>query len=398
MTDDSRSFKAALKEIPWWMWLSVGLLSALVGAAVYVVLAVPDKDRIIAALCMAAVTFIILIPIPALTLEKFKEKLPLPGKQSPYALVVPFLTYLLFAFGTGVQTLPGVGWWAVAVIFVQLLSVALLAVFIPFLPESGVGRNADPSSIWIIVIAVILFFPFFPMFLIDGTVQRLLPYIWQPAILQATHSSITVLGFTSEVSGIGVGVGYALASFFALDCALILFLWARPIGIRYDFRFPKDGLLLDLKFLALILLILAPLGIASGFLCKDCGAKPTPNLFAIFTFFIGNYISVALVEEVFFRGILQNTLQKRISTDQGYAALFITAFIFGLGHAFTKSVGEIDGNYVMLAAIIGAAYGYVWMRSNLFVAAIFHSSIDTFMDKILWCKSFPVCKAFYCIF
>jgi hypothetical protein len=89
----------------------------------------------------------------------------------------------------------------------------------------------------------------------------------------------------------------------------------------------------------------------------------------VFTLFF-----VALPEELFFRGLMLNMLERRIGASR---ALAITSFLFGLAH-FNKRAAHFNWRYVILAAIAGIFYGRAWLaRRRLISSSITHATVDT---------------------
>ena len=141
---------------------------------------------------------------------------------------------------------------------------------------------------------------------------------------------------------------------------LRLRLWDIIIGLReFVFFFPFAlGLGLELSFLRLHTMTFP----GGAVLLRFAGAW-------IFTFFF-----IAVPEELFFRGWLQNLLERRIGRA---GALFSTAILFGLSH-FNKRAAVFNWRYVLLAAIAGIFYGRAW-RSNRRVGAssVTHATVDS---------------------
>ena len=95
-----------------------------------------------------------------------------------------------------------------------------------------------------------------------------------------------------------------------------------------------------------------------------------------FTFFF-----IAVPEELFFRGWLQNLLERRMGR---YPALMLTAALFGLSH-FNKRAVHFNWRYVLLAALAGIFYGRAWRQERrVGASAITHASVDTIWS--LWLR------------
>jgi uncharacterized protein len=151
---------------------------------------------------------------------------------------------------------------------------------------------------------------------------------------------------------------------------------------------------------------------------------------SIFFSFIGTFLHTALFEELFFRGILQNMLTKRIAHGKSWFIFWVTGFVlllagaflvgytlegkmkwfpalmttcmfvaaylieksgkygfgvytslaitgvtFGLVHYHAKSI-----IYIGLACVAGWAYGYTYIKTkNVFYSALVHTLVNTGM-------------------
>lgn len=163
----------------------------------------------------------------------------------------------------------------------------------------------------------------------------------------------------------------ALPKFLLVITALYAFLVVRRVdGVGFDFRPRWRDLAIGLREWAFYAPIAILLGLALHFLrfhswLPSLGAFAAPWLI---TFFF-----VAIPEELFFRGLLQNLLEKRIGRR---AALLAASLIFGLSH-FNKGMPPFNWRYVMMATIAGVFYGRAWLdRRRLFTSAITHTTVD----------------------
>lgn len=85
-------------------------------------------------------------------------------------------------------------------------------------------------------------------------------------------------------------------------------------------------------------------------------------------FMLANLFFVALAEEAFFRGYLQQRLRARLG---GPTALLLSALLFGLAHAPGGAL------LVLFAALAGVIYGLAWHWSGrLWVSTLFHFALN----------------------
>jgi membrane protease YdiL (CAAX protease family) len=164
----------------------------------------------------------------------------------------------------------------------------------------------------------------------------------------------------------------AIPKLLMVDLGLYAFLVVRPIGgVGYDFR-PRGrdfavGLREFLYFTPIALLF----GLATAFL--HFHATPSsPGHFAagwIFTLFF-----IAVPEELFFRGLLLNLLERKIGMRW---ALATSSVLFGLAH-FNKRAAFFNWRYVILSAIAGLFYARAWRdRRRVLTSSITHATVDT---------------------
>ncbi|MGA7523120.1 MAG: CPBP family intramembrane glutamic endopeptidase [Acidobacteriaceae bacterium] len=170
----------------------------------------------------------------------------------------------------------------------------------------------------------------------------------------------------------------ALGKLTLLDDGLYGFLAIRQLsGVGFNLRLRGRDIAIGLREFLFYAPIAIPLGLALGFLHWH-GRPHHPWLLAplwIFTFF-----AVALPEEIFFRGWMQNLLERRIGRTP---ALLVTACLFGLAH-FNKRTAFFNWRYVLLAAIAGIFYGRAWRQDRRIGAStITHATVDSLWGALL---------------
>jgi uncharacterized protein len=167
--------------------------------------------------------------------------------------------------------------------------------------------------------------------------------------------------------------------FVLLDAAIYGFLALRQLdGAGFDLRLRLRDAAVGLREFIFYAPIAIALGLSLGFLHLHA-SWPRLLQFAgasIFTFFF-----IAVPEELFFRGWLQNLLERRLGR---YPALLLTAALFGLSH-WNKRAVHFNWRYVLLAALAGIFYGRAWRQERrVGASAITHASVDTVWS--LWLR------------
>lgn len=160
-----------------------------------------------------------------------------------------------------------------------------------------------------------------------------------------------------------------------LDAGLYGFLAVRRLeGIGFDLRLRWRDVRVGLREWAFFLPIAVGLGLWLGFLHWHGWAIGWHLLARLPAAAVFTFLFVAVPEEVFFRGWLQNLLERRMGRS---AALILTAALFGLSH-FNKRAVHFNWRYVLLAAIAGIFYGRAWREERrVGASAVTHALVDT---------------------
>jgi len=168
-----------------------------------------------------------------------------------------------------------------------------------------------------------------------------------------------------------------LALWLPLDFRVFRDVWAWPEGgaaYTMNVAMAVDlGLLLFVAFRgldgAMCLALVVPLGIATGFVRFNPDAEPLGFAGS----FLAIFLTIALPEELLFRGLIQNLLQK--TWQHATPALVVTSIVFGLAHL--NNGPSPDWRYALLASIAGFFYGRAYLQGgSLMAAALLHASID----------------------
>jgi len=141
-------------------------------------------------------------------------------------------------------------------------------------------------------------------------------------------------------------------------------LLAIPLGLSLNFIHPHS---------------MAPLAHGSIFQLTglenlEGGLGPVLNFLFLF---IGIYLTVAIPEELLFRGILQNLLVRTIHKGpRGLYGLLMASVLFGATHLHHPPVP--NWRYAIMATLAGIFYGNVYRtRQRLCASALTHALVDT---------------------
>ena len=164
-----------------------------------------------------------------------------------------------------------------------------------------------------------------------------------------------------------------------LDAGIYGFFAIRRLqGAGFDLRLRLADLRIGGRELAFCAPLAVALGLSLGFLHFHAYLPAASHVVLgwLFTFFF-----IAVPEELFFRGWMQNLLERRLGQQW---ALLTTAVLFGLSH-FNKRAVHFNWRYVVLAALAGIFYGRAWRQERrVGASAITHASVDTLWS--LWLR------------
>jgi len=167
-----------------------------------------------------------------------------------------------------------------------------------------------------------------------------------------------------------------------VDAGLYGFLGIRRLtGTGFDFRFRWSDWKIGLRELVFFAPLVIGIGLALGFIHPHKNAAFFTSQAAqlalavgrVLISWVGIFVFVAVLEELFFRAWVQNLLERRIGR---HAALMVASVLFGLSH-FNKRSAHFNWRYVLLATIAGIFYGRAWREQRRVPAsAITHTFVD----------------------
>lgn len=159
--------------------------------------------------------------------------------------------------------------------------------------------------------------------------------------------------------------------------------WNGYRGADIGFRLvPKiKDIYIAVLSLLMIMAVVIPPGIITGFL--KFAIPSTFDVPKLVIHFVGLFLTVALPEELFFRGILYRGLEK-VSTKK-WIPMLVSSLAFGLMHWNNISPLSMQITYVALATIAGLGYAWAYKKSgnNLLAAILTHTLVDWVWKLIL---------------
>ncbi|MGB8582192.1 MAG: CPBP family intramembrane glutamic endopeptidase [Candidatus Sulfotelmatobacter sp.] len=163
----------------------------------------------------------------------------------------------------------------------------------------------------------------------------------------------------------------ALNELFLVDAGLYGFLAIRQLrGVGFDFHLHWSDWKTGLRQLIFFAPIVIALGLALGFIHPH---RNLPGIGNVLLRWVLIFFCTAVPEELFFRGWVQNLLERRVGRRM---ALVIASILFGLSH-FNKRSAHFNWRYVLLATIAGIFYGRAWREQRRIPAStITHASVD----------------------
>jgi membrane protease YdiL (CAAX protease family) len=314
--------------------LALGSLILLLALAEGLVLlgARPDPARLAAFLAALA---LLLTAFVGLTSPVVVRQLRQRATASPWlALGMPFLLllpYFIFAFGTGTFSV-----WALAKL---------------------AGYIALPT-----------------LFLLPDRLHHAERISWRDLAAMLALALPVSAGWLSGVWTWPFEL-YFFSPLFCVCVGAYAFVVVRNLeGVGYRLGFRKADVVDGVVNFAGFALLGIPLGLALGFIhFRPQGVSPWDVAFQLF----GIYLTIAIPEELLFRGILQNLLVKSIrSGPRGLYGLLIASVIFGASHLHHAPVP--NWKYAVLAALAGVFYGNAYRtRQRLPASALTHALVDT---------------------
>lgn len=200
---------------------------------------------------------------------------------------------------------------------------------------------------------------------------------WQDAVVLLWLYIPVQFHLTSGIWRVPVNLDF-MARLFIVGVGAWAFLIVRGVeDAGYDFVVSGAILRDALVSLAGFSVIAFPLGLAMRFLAWNPEYRGLPQFLADY---LTIFLFVAIAEELFFRGLLQNLLEGSLGSRNGAQAIVSVAF----GFSHIQHAPAPNWRYVVLASVAGWFYGLAYRKHrSLLASAGTHAMVDTLWRTFL---------------
>ncbi|HWP48053.1 MAG TPA: CPBP family intramembrane glutamic endopeptidase [Candidatus Limnocylindrales bacterium] len=194
-------------------------------------------------------------------------------------------------------------------------------------------------------------------------------------VLVITTLWVPLLGGWIRLVSIPVEHGESLDRVLGLIWGIFLFLVVRPLErVGYTFQLHRNDIRwAGLYFAVFVAFFAIPIAVPTHFITIPPTLKSGTQIFISLVLIA---FSIALPEELVFRGVIHNLISQRLK-EKPYVALMISSAIFGLSHIHRPD--SPNWVYVILATLAGWFYGLTYIRTGkVTAAAITHWLVDSY--------------------
>ncbi|MFX1264852.1 MAG: CPBP family intramembrane glutamic endopeptidase [Promethearchaeota archaeon] len=304
------------------------------------------------------------------------------------------------------ESQPSIGQSVLMVIGAFIFLTLIFTILIPSTSSPFIYRLKAQPRVSVLLLGIVMFFPlsnwYFSADMLSALVSYLTWYVLPTALmglpLVLQHHRMKRFDFVFHITGVLVfatgfdmrytsvainGLAEMRYEFNALWISslilLLLSIQIHDFDGKFNWQITRHKLAVSFLGLSILLLVLVPLGVVTGFL----GWNPTfegPEVVIIS--FIGIWLTIALPEEIVARGVVQHQLTECVFSEENryrkywkWVALVIASILFGSSH-WNNTSQEFMWVYVSLATVAGIVYGICWWFGGLFSAMFIHTLVD----------------------
>ena len=170
---------------------------------------------------------------------------------------------------------------------------------------------------------------------------------------------------------------FAYAWWAAAVSVLTLLIWRQTRqlpGFNMRLKLRRQDLVVWVLTTVGAVVVLIPLGLWLGFI--EWRAELSLNPLDLVATFLGLFTSVAIPEELLFRGVLMMAILQ--VTGSSLQAVLFSSLAFGIFHWNRVDTLDAQLSYTLLASIAGVAYALAYRKTdnNLLAPVLTHTSVD----------------------
>ncbi len=235
-----------------------------------------------------------------------------------------------------------------------------------FLYAAGTGDFRWMAVLKLLVLAVL------PVFLYSRLPPRnLRAFCWQDGTVAVLFVGFVLSGQFRGIWNVPRNLDF-MSRLFLISVASWCWTFVRAVpDLGYCFRISRGVLKQAANNFGLFAIIALPLSLAMHFTRWN---PRWPGALSFFLDYLQIFLFIAVLEELFFRGFLQNLLSKTMRSWVAGQAL--VSILFGLFHILHAPFP--NWRYVALASVAGWFYGSAYRVSgSLMASSLVHAAVDT---------------------
>jgi len=255
-------------------------------------------------------------------------------------------------------------------IAILLICIVVLLPLLNWIYSADISTAATSFSLWFLIPTILIGLPYF----IQNEKVKRFDFIFHISAVLIFFVGFD-LRYYAMINGFDGGSYEFIALWISTLILLFIAIQNDNFSDKFNWQVTRNKLRMSSNLLTILTIILLPIGFLTGFFVWN----PQLDIEYILVGFIGIWLTIALPEEVVFRGVVQHKLTEwaPLKNKQHWKliVLVIVSIIFGLTH-WNNTYAQFIWVYILLATIAGIIYGISWWRGGLFSAMLVHTLID----------------------
>ena len=268
--------------------------------------------------------------------------------------------------------------------YLKPISILIVFVFIPYIILIISGGAKVESIIglvlWYLVPTILFLLPE----ILEERIEKE-KFLVVRIVVNVIAVAILWIGFDNRYTGVLFG-GYNYVSY-TLNAIWVTCIMMVTFGLYVGVENPENindmgikpntyGSRIAIIAMPIAAIIVIPFGLVTGLLSWN---PQKFDILVIVISFIGIFLTIALQEELVFRGVMQNEITKLKFAKENkyveYGIIILVTAAFALSH-WNNDVPPYVYYYIIAAFIAGLAYAISYKKGGLFASMLTHTLID----------------------